>query len=1653
MAQGTQRHPSSPAPPRGETTRPRWTGGWSPHLLAALILLAGAVFGASPASAIPNYRMTRLDTPFDTLTTANGGQILVFSDNDDGRVSIPLPFTFTYNGLNWGTSSFLVVSINGFAYFSTFFVSGTGPSDNALLYATTDPDAVLAPWFDNLSSAAVGTNPEGAVMYRYSGSAPNRELVVQWTDVSSWYEPTNGQPRTITFQVRLQEAGNGVTFHYGPVAGGPGSSLESASIGIEVSPGGSGNFLDAITGSSYVGCRNMSSTRFPTGAIRFLPGTRTPMGGTYTVGSGGTYRSLGEAVAQVNHRGVSGPVTLSLIDAEYDTTLENYPILIGRINGASSTNTVTIEPAGGLATLRSGGSHIGFYGTGFASNAIGPTNEPILGLIGAAHVHLRNLRLESVGPGRVDRGLLLQNATATQGARDNLVENVSIALDRDNPMSVGLEQQAFGTPGDTASANSRNVYRNLSIENAARGVYLRGHSQFPDRGCRIDSGPGGSTVIGGDQPDDIVASATDAWGVRATNQADFVMERCTVRNIGTLLSGYCEAIWLDNSGMGSLSSGTARISRNLIHGIVGTATAARGIRIDLPASATSEARVDNNIIHGIDLRNTSNTAVRVVGIVLQPTGTGTGARHEVHFNSIRLEPTALGCSNACLQVGSNSTTVRAGSNILANFTAPQSGNARHYNWSVNSPGTGPAEANRNILYLASPINGATALVAGASVSLGTWRGLVNTPDLMSLPYDPRFVSASDLHIRTDVQTPVEGRGGFLGGSAAWIAGDWDGDARQPAAPDIGADEGSFQTAAPHDLAGLAIVAPASGASFPAGTSFPVQAAFTNLGTLNSPPSPGHVRISGPAPDSTVHYAQSATIPAISPGGSATISFPAAALGQPGTYTILAYPELSGDPNPGNDPVLSTFTIPTPLAGIYAIGSSQPAPFHTLTSALVELQLRGASGPVVYEVLNSPYFSTGESFPVTIAPYPGAGPGAPFTLRPAPGVTTKFRSRGLAAFKLDGAEYVTIDGSNNGTDSRDLTIEVSADFAYWGVGVWLASRGPGAGCSNNVVKNLRIVCEQDPRAAANNSMAIYAGSQNIQIVEEGADNNDNLFLNNEILRAGWGFWLRGTAGNPNTGNRIEGNVIGTTSFGTNQIGRGGIVLLNQDSAVVRANLVRNTGLPEWNGAVGADRFGIALGDYAWPPVSPTALRNSRVDGNIIENIFEQGTRSAVGILLAPAAGATGNVIVNNMVRDVLANGAGADHAAGIAVSGGSGDVVAFNSIRLSGDLDTAGSPPAANGATGLRIGTPEPVALTVANNILSLNVTADDTLLTHQAVVVPSNDLVFAAPGLDRNNYDVPPDSTLYQVGAIGTAPPFTSVTTLAAWQSQFAPPQDGASVSVPTPFLGATDLHLNPGAMTPLRGGALPLVEVADDIDGNVRDAVMPDIGADEVGDLSWLSLGATADTEGNAGLKPVDVVLLLTPAATDTVRVFVVTLAGTAIPDSDFVAIVEPALVVLAPGDSVAQLTVQFIGDFEVEEDEVFYVRIVALEGAATDDSLGAVTILNDDVVSGVGDLNRPPSLRLGPVVPHPVVRAATIHLELAVPGRARLELFDVSGRRRALLLDETLPAGRHDREFRPRDDSGRPLASGTYFLRLTTGGSSRQERLVILGSAPVSP
>jgi flagellar hook assembly protein FlgD len=64
----------------------------------------------------------------------------------------------------------------------------------------------------------------------------------------------------------------------------------------------------------------------------------------------------------------------------------------------------------------------------------------------------------------------------------------------------------------------------------------------------------------------------------------------------------------------------------------------------------------------------------------------------------------------------------------------------------------------------------------------------------------------------------------------------------------------------------------------------------------------------------------------------------------------------------------------------------------------------------------------------------------------------------------------------------------------------------------------------------------------------------------------------------------------------------------------------------------------------------------------------------------------------------------------------------------------------------------------------------------------------------------------------------------------------------------------------------------------------------------------------------------------------------------------------------------------------------------------------------------------------------------------RVQMHVYDVAGRRIATVLDATSPAGDHVASWDGVDDSGRPVASGVYFCRLSVDAWTAARKMVLL-------
>ena len=92
------------------------------------------------------------------------------------------------------------------------------------------------------------------------------------------------------------------------------------------------------------------------------------------------------------------------------------------------------------------------------------------------------------------------------------------------------------------------------------------------------------------------------------------------------------------------------------------------------------------------------------------------------------------------------------------------------------------------------------------------------------------------------------------------------------------------------------------------------------------------------------------------------------------------------------------------------------------------------------------------------------------------------------------------------------------------------------------------------------------------------------------------------------------------------------------------------------------------------------------------------------------------------------------------------------------------------------------------------------------------------------------------------------------------------------------------------------------------------------------------------------------------------------------------------------------------------------------------------------------PAQLALARPQPNPASGATTLGFALPRAGRVELAIYDASGRRVRLLASGEHAAGEHVLAWDLRDEAGRPVGAGLYFVRLESAGSTLTRRLATL-------
>jgi hypothetical protein len=1191
-----------------------------------------------------------------------------------------------------------------------------------------------------------------------------------------------------------------------------------------------------------------------------------PLTGTKTIG--GTtpdYPNFTSAIAAVDTQGVgAGGVTFLVRPGVYGTdagTEVDSVLTLLSAPGASPGSPVIFQKASGAVVIeRSGTAGTGDY----------------LVLLNGADYHTFDgidLR-QRAGSNAVEFGYVIQNASATDGAQGNTFKNYSVTLNALTNTSTSIAMFMSGTGTTVSGTNSNNKFYNFALSGGVWGFQIFGTLGNPDLNTEIGILPGGTSTIS-------YAHRTLFNGAVGFGNQDnirvFNVEVTSGFQAGAV-SMYCIAAPFAGSAIG-----TAYIYDNKIHGLVDSSTAggaARGIAtVNLGTYYVYNNRVYDMLhatlttgtVTGISIENAAAAYVynNMVSDIKAPVGTGTttptirgisatgGIAANFYNNTVYLNAanTSVSRSSAAFYFTTVPSITDLRNNIFINKSAAGTATTARQAAIIKSSislANIALTSNNNLLY-AGPVAGSTNLRALFWPATGTGDTTLAQYITRMVPMEAAAVTQDvafrntttppyDIHVDSTAATVVESGGN----NAPGVTTDIDGQPRIVAlapnvAPDLGADEFSGITA---DLVGPTITHTAL-----INTNLTTDRSLT--ATIKDLVS-GVDRRAGLQP--RVYYKKNGgsiwTSPAVDSAGVPvgnvwTFTLSSTALGglvngDTVYYYIAAADSVgnvstnpsggSGLTPPGNVAPLTTYAyrISPALAGTFTIGATG-ASFTTVKAAFDSINASTVTGAITLDI-NTDYAGD-VVFPISLNAV-NYGAGGPFviTLKPATGATPIIQGvSATSIIKLNGADYVTIDGSNSGGTERSLTIINYNNIANTAT-IWLSSLGAGAGCTNNTIKNLNIRGGSRQDTAANTTWGIIACGATLGTAIDGADNDNNLFTNNAIVRVAYGIFVRGAVANTNDNNTISGNLIGPSAFGPDEIGRAALVVQHQNLATITLNEIRFVGGTFALSSGGRDRVGIGLGSEFWTTTN-TFVTNSTVTRNLIHDILDARTFSAVGIVLGSSASPSSNTVANNMIYNITANGTAGDQGLGIGIGAGDGDKVVYNSIAMRDSLDPGAASTSSVNSAGIRIANLNPTVanLTLRNNAISVDVSSKTSTLRHFAIVAPSATFGFGTGVLNNNVYHTNTANPQMALGGIGTAAPYTVQQDLAAWRTQFGGAQDvNSSAADPVYMDPRANVHILQYAASPVDSAASPIAGITIDYDNQTRNATRPDIGADE---------------------------------------------------------------------------------------------------------------------------------------------------------------------------------------------------------------------------------
>ncbi|PYY04053.1 MAG: hypothetical protein DMG69_31410 [Acidobacteria bacterium] len=200
-----------------------YSGQWTPAAIGEYTL----TFPGNDAvnvSVLTNYAAATTSYNYRTIT----GTSLNLSDDSVAQITSPFPVQF-----GGGKFSTLQVGSNG----TVSFTDAYSPYIYQLLpMSNSVPTTVVAPFWADLYPV---TGSAQNVYWAVTGTAPNRELVIEWRDVRS-FVCRNDVTATVRFEVVFSESSDNVLFEYADTTFGGQCYWQDfggdAEVGVQVAP-------------------------------------------------------------------------------------------------------------------------------------------------------------------------------------------------------------------------------------------------------------------------------------------------------------------------------------------------------------------------------------------------------------------------------------------------------------------------------------------------------------------------------------------------------------------------------------------------------------------------------------------------------------------------------------------------------------------------------------------------------------------------------------------------------------------------------------------------------------------------------------------------------------------------------------------------------------------------------------------------------------------------------------------------------------------------------------------------------------------------------------------------------------------------------------------------------------------------------------------------------------------------------------------------------------------------------------------------------------------------------------------------------------------------------------------------------------------------